>query len=244
MWLSIKRLAGFEREICLKTISANAVFAIVGDAIAAKKSISIVRMGDGEYRALKSDRTQSFGFVGSNCPEWNARLGVEGMPTGLMQDNLLKAGNECTYFAPSVSGISFEHFNLYEFFDPRPFYFDNFFVEIWTAQMIKILLEASDGVFIMHREYEKIIENFRKNYEFDNGKEMRFGGFPKNNWDDNEQAIEAAVNSDMQLILFSAGPGGKAIAPEIAKAENKIVIDAGNSLIHWSNKFMLWSVKE
>jgi len=102
--------------------------------------------------------------------------------------------------------------------------------------MIKMLLEASDSVFIIHRDYKKIINNFKKNYNLTGKSQLKFDGFPKNNWDDNEQAIDAAIKSGRQLVLYSGGPGGKIIGPEIAKTKNKIVLDVGNTLIPWSTK--------
>jgi len=243
MWLSVKSLRNAEKEICFKTISPTAIYAIIGDAVINRRSMSIVRMGDGEFRILETADRKQFDFFEHKEDGWNERQGLKGISIDILRKNLMDAGNNCTYFAPSVSGISTPLYHLYDVFKPRPYYFDNFFVEIWTAVMIKMLLEASGGAFIIHRNYEKIIDNFGKNYEFDSEKKVAFRGFAKNNWDDNEQAIEAAVYSGMQLILFSAGSGGKIIGPEIAKAENKIVLDVGNALIHWSEKTMPWSGK-
>jgi len=235
MIFNIKKLSAQERKICLKTISPKAVFAIVGDAIKNKKSISVIRMGDGERGILKTDKSKQFNLLGKRQKIWDKRLGIGGMPIKDLQKNIINSGNKCTYFAPSISGISFSGYNLYNFFKSRPYYFDNFFVNDWTKEMIKMLLESSGGVFIVHRDYKKIIDNFNKNYNFQN-KNLFFGGFPKNNWQDNQQAINEAIKSKAQLILFSAGPAGKIIGPEIAKARNKIVLDVGNTLIPWSKK--------
>lgn len=234
MIFSIKKLTDTEKTLCLKTVSSKAVFAIVGDAITRGKSLSIVRMGDGENGILAADKTKPFTRFNSRNDDWNKKLGIAGMSTASLQKSLIKAGNSCTYFAPSVSGISFSHYHLYDYFKPRPFYFDNFYVNDWTPEMIKILLQASMGVFIIHKDYQKIIKNFKKNYNFDSKSGVKFAGFSKKSWADNEQAVEAALKSGMQLILYSAGPGGKIIGPTIAKAKNKIVLDVGNTLLPWS----------
>lgn len=234
MVCSIKKLTDLERKICLKTISPKAIYAIVGNAIINRQSISIVRMGDGECKILMADKTKPFTDFNRTHKDWNKRLGIEGIPTDVLQKNILEAGNNCTYFAPSISGIFIPGYYLYNFFKPRPYYFDNFYVNDWTAEMIRMLLEASDGIFIIHRDYKKIISNFKKNIICD--KKIKFDGFPKNNWDDNEQAIDTAIKSGMQLILYSGGPGGKVIGPKIAKAKNKIVLDIGNTLMPWSTK--------
>lgn len=192
-------------------------------------------MGDGECKILKADKSKPFNDF-DYIKGWNERLGIVGIPTDILQKKIIEAGNNCTYFAPSISGISLSNYYLYNFFKSRPFYFDNFYVNDWTHKMIKMLLEASDGVFIIHKDYKKIISNFRKTYELTNKSGDRFDGFPKKNWNDNEQAIDAAVKSGMQLILYSGGPGGKIIGPKIAKAKNKIVLDIGNTMETWSKK--------
>ncbi len=234
MIYSFKKLTDLQRKICLKTISPKAIYAIVGDAIINRKSISIVRMGDGECKILSADKAKPFTDFNHTHKDWNKRLGIEGISIDVLQKNILEAGNKCTYFAPSISGVFIPEYHLYNFFKPRPYYFDNFYVNDWTTGMIKMLLEASDGIFIIHRDYKKIISNFKKNIICD--KKIKFDGFPKNNWDDNDQAIDMAVKSGMQLILFSGGPSGKVIGPEIAKAKNKIVLDVGNTLMSWSIK--------
>jgi hypothetical protein len=236
MIFSIKKLTDTEKKLCFKTISPKAIFAIIGDALAGKKSISIIRAGDGEHKILQADKNKPFTSFDYISKRWNKRMGINGIATNILQKKILEAGNNCTYFAPSISGISLSEYYLYDFFKPREYYFDNFFVNDWNAKMIRLLLNASGGAFIIHKDYKKIIENFKKNYNFANDKKIIFNGFAKNSWEDNEKAINAAVNSKMQLILFSAGPAGKIIGPEIAKAKNKIVLDIGNTLIPWSKK--------
>lgn len=194
----------------------------------------MVRMGDGERKILEADINKPFTTFNKASDNWNVRLGVEGISVSDPQKKIEIAGNNCTYFAPSISGISFPQYYLYNFFKPRPYYFDNFFVNDWSKEMVQTLIEASDGVFIMHRDYQQIVDNFNTHYSF--SKPVRFAGFPKNSWEDNDEAVAAALHSGMQLVLFSAGPGGKIIGPEIAKSENKIVLDIGNTLIPWSEK--------
>lgn len=236
MIFSIKNLSSKEKDLCFKTVSSNAVFAIVGDAISKHASISIVRMGDGEHKILSADSNKPFMDFENLYQGWNERLGIIGIPTGVLQKSILEAGNNCTYFAPSISGISMPHYYLYNFFKPRPYYFDNFYVNNWTFAMIKMLFEASNGVFIIHRDFKKIIKNFDKNYNSRGKGQIKFAGCLKNNWDDNEQVIDTAIKSGMQLVLYSGGPGGKIIGPEIAKTDKKVALDIGNTLITWSLK--------
>jgi hypothetical protein len=235
MIFEVKKLTATEKKICFRTVSSKAVFAIIGDSIKRHKSISVVRMGDGERKILTFDKNKPFTACNYKYRGWNKRMGVSGMPTNVLQKEIIEAGNSCTYFAPSISGISIPKYYLHNFFKLRTHYFSNFFVNDWTFDMIKMLLEASEGVFIIHRDYEKIINNFKKNYKFSN-QNIKFAGFAKDSWKDNEQAISVAVESGMQLILFSGGPVGKIIGPKIAKSKNKIVLDIGNTLMIWSKK--------
>lgn len=234
MIFSIKRLNEQEKDICFKTMSSKAIYALVGDALLAEESLSIVRMGDGERRILKADPTNPFTDFEKLYPGWNKRLGVDGEPVDQLQRDILEAGNTCTYFAPSVSGISYKEYALHELFTSRPHYIDNFFVNDWTGEMIRNLFEASNGIYILHREYEQIIKNFQTNYEFK--KEVVFEGRTKDSWRDNDDAIKEASRSKAQLVLFSGGPGAKIISPRIANTKNKIVIDVGNTLLPWSEK--------
>jgi len=77
MFLSIKKLSKNDKKICQKTISSKAIYAIVGDAILRQKSISIVRMGDGECKILKADKTKPFTAFNYMHNEWNKKLGIE-----------------------------------------------------------------------------------------------------------------------------------------------------------------------
>jgi hypothetical protein len=230
MIFSIKELTETERMICEKTISSKAIYALVGDAIMRKAGMSIVRLGDGEGLLLKAKDETIFLKLERDNPGWGKRMGIEGLSLDAIKKMILEAGNACTYFAPSVSGISYKTFRLYDLFEPRDFYLDNFFVNDWTKEMIQVLFESSDGVFILHSNYKKIIQNFKKNYS----SQISFDGFPKNSWKDNEAAIQAAINSNAQLILFSGGPAGKILGPKIASVTNKVVLDIGNTLLPWS----------
>ncbi len=230
MFLSIKKLQDNERDICFRTLSPKAIFAIVGDAIQEKKGMSIIRMGDGEVGLLKAPNGKEFHGFDYIDPEWNIRMGIAGLEIEKIKENILKAGNESTYFAPSVSGISLGEYSSHNYFNSREFYFDNFFVNDWGKGMIRMLLEASDGIFIIHKEFEFLIENFVTHYKIPRSK---FAGFQKKSWRDNDQAVQEAIKSGKQLILFSAGPAGKIIGPEIAKA-GRVVLDVGNTLVGWS----------
>src|SRR3989338_2719518 len=230
MFISVKQLTEEENDICFKTLSSKAVFALVGNAIKKKKGISIVRIGDGEVGLLDAPDGKPFTGFNNLDPNWNTRLGIEGLGIEKVKANILEAGNACTYFAPSVSGISLGEFKLHHRFNKREVYLDNFFVADWTKEMIRMLLVASEGVQVIHKDCETLIENFVRRYDLP---KTLFSGFKKKSWRDNEAAIKAAIDSGKQLVLFSAGPAGKIIGPKIALA-GKGVLDVGKTLPGWS----------
>ena len=230
MFWRVKQLSSDELDICHKTLSPRATFALVGDAVAQRKGISIVRMGDGELGLLNAKNGEPFNGFDHIDPKSNERLGFEGLEIAEVKKLILEAGNTCTYFAPSVSGISKLDYMLHDRFLPREYYLDNFFVNDWSKKMVHLLLEASDGVFVIHKEYQLLIDNFATHYDLSRS---HFAGFAKMSWRDNDEAVAAAVGSDKQLVLFSAGPAGKVIGPKIAKA-GKVVLDIGNTLPQWS----------
>ena len=230
MFLTQKQLNDREKDICFRTISSKAIFAVVGDAVKAAKGMSIIRMGDGEARLLKAPDGQPFDAFEQRHSGWNKRMGIDGLSIETIKKNILAAGNTCTYFAPSVSGISRVEYALHDSFHDRDVYFDNFFVNDWAKEMITMLLTASNGVFIIHKDYDTLIENFVKHYDLP---ASSFAGFAKLDWRDNDAAVQAAVKSGKQLVLFSAGPAGKIIGPEIAK-HGRVVLDIGNTLPGWS----------
>jgi hypothetical protein len=230
MYLSVKQLNEKEAEICRKTLSARAVFAMTGDALARGAGFSIVRMGDGEAAILEAPDGVPFERFSAKEPGWNARLGIEGLPVEQVKENIKAAAKECSLFAPSVSGISLKAFSLHHHFDNRDHYADNFFVNDWTPAMIGLLLGEADGAFILHKDPDEIIRSFSETYGLPASK---FEGFRKLNARDNEEAIAAASASRKRLVLFSAGPAGKMIGPRIARA-GKVVLDVGNTLPGWS----------
>ncbi len=230
MWLSAKKLNNEQKKICEQTISSRAFFALVGDALNAGEGLSVVRMGDGEVAVMSHPESGFLTRIRQTEPTWDERLGIAGMPEREVQQSLIAAGNACTYFAPSVSGISNPHYNLYQYFSPRNVYVDNFFVNDWTPEMISILLKAAGGAFLLHKFHPTLAQNFAKMYGM---AASDFPGFAKHSWKDNDEAVKAAIASGKKLILFSAGPAGKIIGPQIAKS-NRVVLDIGNTLPGWS----------
>ncbi|PIR82989.1 hypothetical protein COU19_02905 [Candidatus Kaiserbacteria bacterium CG10_big_fil_rev_8_21_14_0_10_56_12] len=230
MIYSIKKLSPQDKEICEKTLGPRPFFALVGDHIARRESLSVVRVADGERALLEAPDGEPFTLFNRPEENWNKRYGIAELSIEEVKKNILQAGNTCTYFAPSISGISRDDYRLYDFFNSRDLYVDNFFVNDWTREMIGLLLHASDGVFVIHKDADELIENFAKTYGLD---PAHFAGFTKLSARDNDAAVAAAIESKKHLVLFSAGPAGKIIGPQIAK-DGRVTLDIGNTLHRWS----------
>jgi hypothetical protein len=144
-----------ERKINLsnKIVSPYSFLYQVGDALISRKPLSVVRMGDGEHTLL----TEIVGADDLDAPPtswdagWHQRMGTVGITRRELYKRMLAAGNECSHFAPSVSGLVMESYNLFNFFDPRDHYVDNFFVNIWSLEQKVELFRAAQSVLFIHR---------------------------------------------------------------------------------------------
>jgi len=224
----LKALNKKKLEICHNTISSNTFFMIVGDALYSGKSLSVVRMGDGEYAAMSATNPDEPVF-----DETRAKyLGCEGIDLLKMQDRLRRAANKCDYFAPSVSGIIRSDYELYHFFRERDRYVDNFFCNAWTEQMIIDLYQKAGHVLFIHCNTESAdAVQIRAKW----GLGVKVTYLKLCNWSQTEDIIEKASKIDAPLTIFSAGPAGKYIGPEIAHYGNipKVTLDIGNTSDHW-----------
>lgn len=226
-----------QRRLCCRTLSPNAFYMLVGGNLKQKWPLSVVRMGDGEYHLMTQDTSQEWfdkpvePYPGFDT-RWLVKLGIDGISRSEVQNRLYKAAARCTFFAPSISGIQRENFNLYNFFPPREHYVDNFFVNAWTEAMILELFKAAGHVLLIH-----------KNAHTADSMQLRLQGngiakvhFIKlQTWQQAEDVAKQAREIDAPLVLVSAGPGSKWIIPEIATSGRiaKVVLDIGNAMDRW-----------
>jgi len=195
-------------------------------------------MGDGEYHLMSHDTTSPEWYDKPIKPypgfgvEWLIKLGIEGISRSEVQNRLYRAAARCTFFAPSISGIQNEDFNLYNFFPPREQYIDNFFVNAWTEKMVLALYKEAGHVLLIH-----------KNAHTADSMQLRLQGngiakvhFIKlQTWQEAGGVIQRAKAHDAPLVLVSAGPGSKYIIPEIATSGRipKVCLDIGNAMDRW-----------
>lgn len=220
-----------QQELLENTISSNAFYMIVGGALVSRKSLSVVRMGDGEvylYNEAENGPIVPKALKGDHSEEWLKRLGVWNIPENILHNRLLMAAEECTYFAPSISGIWNPGYNNYGL-SYRDKYVDNFFVNDWSMDMkFALYKEAKHILLICGKTETADALQIRLKNRF----KVKVTYLKLTSWEGTEDVITLASEVDAPLVLFSAGPAGKYIGPKIA-ANNKVVLDIGNTIDYW-----------
>jgi len=232
-----KLLTEQELEWAQDTISSNTFYMMVGHALVAGEALSVVRMGDGECQLMQDciaayETGSGDEIVDSHDDAWLERMGVLGIAKKLLKQRLEIAANACTHFAPSLSGIQLENFRLYDLFDARTRYVDNFFCNAWTEGMKIQLFQQAKHVLFIHRSLPSAdAMQIRAKYAL--GVKVTY--LHLSNWQEAEGVIDQASKIDAPLVLFSAGPASKYIGPEIAMSGNlpKVTLDIGNAADYW-----------
>jgi hypothetical protein len=164
--------------------------------------------------------------------EWLVKLGIDGISRKTVQDRLYRAATACTFFAPSISGILREDYNLYQFFPSREHYIDNFFVNTWTEKMQLALYREAGHVLLIHKNAHTA-DSLQLRLQGNNIAKVHF--IKLQTWQQAEDTIKKAKEIDAPLVLVSAGPGSKYIIPEIATTGRipKVCLDIGNAMDRW-----------
>lgn len=233
--MNLTTLTPAKKNLANRYLSAYAFYYIVGDALVSRSPLSVVRMGDGEREILEECRWKCEVGYGSNVvsirdEEWRTRLGFDGITYDEVYRRITEAGNTCSHFAPSVSGLTMPAFELFEYFQPRTQYIDNFFVNIWPTAHKVDLYKAAGNILFIHRS-RGAADAIQKRCKEKLG--VRVSYLELGNWRQTEDVIQQAIaNTDARLVLFAGGPASKYLSPRIA-ASNKVVLDIGNTTDHW-----------
>jgi hypothetical protein len=213
-----------EIDICHRTMSSNALFALVMDALDTHQDLSVVRAADGE-KMLYTHCRKNTGILkpfGGLTDEWFMKYGCKDIPCDVLVSRIESAVSECDYFAPSISGLTMPGFDLYDLFPARNMYVDNFFPNLWNAEQKQALLEKSERIVIIHRGSESI-------YRFIGLHESKSLWILLSMWTQSEQVIKEANSFRPTLTLFSGGPASKYIGPRIPG----VTLDIGQAMIRW-----------
>lgn len=225
-------LDSVQKNLCHNTISSNTLYMLVGNALVCKDALSVVRMADGEK--ILHDYCRGKGELLPIMDEkWKKQYGIEGIENEELLRRLDIAAKDCTYFAPSVSGIQRPDFNLYNIFPGRKHYADNFFADAWSETMkIQLFNVAHHVLFIHYNTCTADAMQIRAKW----GLNVKVTYLKLTNWRETEDVIERAKSIDAPLVLFSAGPAGKYIGPKIATTGNipKVTLDIGHAADHWT----------
>ena len=221
--------------VCLNTISANTFYLLVRDALDRHQPLSVIRIADGEKKIVEHCRmTSNDGilepFAGFS-EDWLRQYGCLGISKQLIYDRITEAWMECTWRAPSVSGITNPAYDVYELFDTRDKYVDNFFPNSWSDEQKLDLFKAAGHVIFVHgnRSLADAMQNRARKYHG-----VKVSWLELRSWEQADGVIEAADRlKDAPLVIFSAGPAGKYIGPRIA-ACGKVTLDIGAAAERWS----------
>lgn len=241
MW-ELQKLTSKQIERCKNTISSNAFYFLVGDALVSGKNLSVVRMGDGERILMDmcniGDENDLISPTELLSKEWLERMGVSDIPKRILKDRILSAAKRCDYFCPSISGINRKDYFVDDF-SFRAKYVDNFFLNSWNEEMkIELYKKAGHVLFIHRNTASADALQLRAKYVLD----VKVTYLKLTHWSEADSIIKKASEIDAPLTIFSGGSANKILASEISKRGRipKVVLDIGNT----ADSFLLPSLKE
>lgn len=147
-----------------KTMSSNALFLIIYNHLLTKEPASFIRFADGDFEILNSIK-YNFSLKEKYGQEWIKDLGMENINIYKLAEDILEAGNNAKYIAPSISGVNYSIFDGWHFFKERDFYFDIFSFYNFDENMIDDLYKKSNGVGVITRNAKNISEKIYNKYK-------------------------------------------------------------------------------
>lgn len=234
---TVKPLSPEQMKICQETMGSYAFFHVVADALMAGKALSLIRVSDGEKRAL--DYAGPIIKNGGNpnkpllcCDEgFRKKFGVEGITVGRIWSRIYLAANTCTHFAPTLSFWN-PAYDLTPHFSfagvQRPQFVDEMFQYHWSLKQKKIIMALARRIVVINRD-PAIITRVGTMAP-SNTKVM---GVHIDNWREAGWATKATLDFEPDLVLMSAALGSKWIGPEIARKRNCVVLDIGQAADVW-----------
>ena len=206
-----------------QTIKTDEFAKIVDETLMALEPLSAVRMSDGEDDIIYFCATHRHDELMRCFPdEWNERFGTTGILCGEMARRLRIGGTEATYFAPDG-----ERNHLRQHFPLRDKILHILYPDLLTIDQKARWFGLAGHVAVLNGsvEYTNQIRDRAPTGVTVTHIIMR-------NWTEQDQAIEQAKQLDAPLVLWSGGPAGKYIGPELAKA-GKVAIDIGHAMRTW-----------
>ena len=216
-----------ELVYCHKTLSSDALAALVLDAMDRHTPLSVARFSDGELAVLNSGASGKPTGCTTNAV-WLKQYGLEGADMKQVAEDLRYAAEHSTFVSPTISGIYLSQFNLYPYMKDRPRYIDAFYVYFWKhADRIESILKAAKSIYIINRDWKKMATAMSGKFGMVG---TRITGFPLDNWRQVPDAWADAVAAQAELVLVSGGPAGKRLPADIAQAHPCVALDVGCGL--------------
>jgi hypothetical protein len=206
------------------------------DALETKQSLSVIRMADGERAIMAQlhdfDRKGLVEPPEGHGPEWLERYGVKGITKELCVYNLTYAANNCTYFAPSITGVTSSAFDMYQFFPLRDQYVDNFFPDQFTIDQKTALFKQAKHVLLIHGN-PSLADSMQLRVQAN--LQVKVSYLKLTHWTEASDIVDKADNIYSPLVLFSSGPASKWIGPAIANGKiPKVTLDLGHAADYWT----------
>jgi hypothetical protein len=227
---------------CQKTISSNAFYLLVGDALAGHKSLSVVRMADGELSLFRQTKElilngkgrEEVQQPGDEPDSWKDQFGIRGINASELNNRIYLAHSKCNYFAPSLSGIHSENFRTQTMFPATQMWkwVDNFFPNAWDDEMKINLYRKAGHVLFIHAN-RALADALQIRCKYALGVKVTY--LELSSWHQSEAVIETAKLVDAPLVIFSGGPANKYIGPAIAVngKVRKVTLDIGQAAEKW-----------
>lgn len=222
-----------------RTMSSRTFYQIVLDAVISRRSLSAVRMGDGE-RTFLIDAAYAAAIGNPNALVRDKddnearvkRLGIEGMTVDQLAVLLRRSAEQCDFFGPNVNGLTNETYSLYPWVKSwalKTPLVDNFWCNDWDLEKRVELLKRARQVLVLHANPVTGITFAKRARAYLN---VGIRHISIKSWQDADSVLSECAKWDYPLALISAGPGAKWIIPEIAK-QGKVALDIGNSMDQW-----------
>jgi hypothetical protein len=212
---------------CYKTLSSDALAALVLDAIERKRPMSVARFSDGERAVLESaDTGRAVGCVQDEA--WLKKYGMWEADIKKVAADLRVAAVHSTFVSPTISGLYLPSFNLYPYMKERTWYIDAFYVYYWkVADRVQEILQAAKSIHIINRDWSKLATAMKGKFGLVGTK---ITGFPLENWRGVPDAKASADSARAELVLVSGGPAGKRLPADIVGTHPCVALDVGCGL--------------
>ncbi len=214
-----------------KYMDSVAFYVVVHDYFFRHRSMSAVRMGDGE-RAIIQTYQGALPRRYLKNDEWLRKYGLrdsDGNTCDLdwLGSMLLDAGNSATYFGPNMAGLWKEFYDLTTLFKPRDTYIPGLFSCYWGSLRLVHAFLRLGKICVVCGQSAGVKGRLERTYDLSDG---HVEGIELRSYLDISRVLDAVEDSKAQIFLFAGGPPGKMLVVDCAR-EGKICLDVGHAMV-------------